>query len=114
MDRRSVRRVLRVMGMVVAGGALAAGGALLARAATGPTASFSYSPTSPAVGAVVSFSNASQTDPTRTGPNESLKYAWDFGDNSPVTGDTDPSHVFTAATVYTVTLGVVEYVGSDA
>jgi hypothetical protein len=94
---------------------LAVGGAQLARAVTGPTASFTFSPTAPLAGQTVTFTNQSQPDPSRTtSTNEHLVYTWDFGDSSPqVTTGVDAAHAYTAAGVYTATLAADEFSYTD-
>ena len=54
-----------------------------------------------ATGTPVAFSGAASTDPK----NETLTYAWDFGDKSAGAG-VAPTHTYTAAGTYTVTLTV--------
>ena len=49
---------------------------------------------------------------TSTGSG-TLSYEWDFGDDSTVVTDTNPTHIYTATGEYTVTLTVTNEVGSD-
>lgn len=42
-----------------------------------------------------------------------LSYVWDFGDGSPLSTATNPSHIFTAAGTYTVSLTTTGFCGSD-
>jgi PKD repeat protein len=71
-----------------------------------PTASFTYSPTTPIVGETVTF-NASNSQPNG---GVIVNYKWDFGDGSPITNTTTPitTHVYSAVGNYTVTLTVVD------
>ncbi len=59
------------------------------------SASFVYSPTSPGVGQTVSFAD--------TTPGETKSWLWDFGDGTTSTVK-NPSHAFTKAGYYTVSL----------
>jgi len=61
------------------------------------TCDFSYSPTSPAAGEVVTFTNAS------TGADD---YYWSFGDNGTST-TSSPTHIYRKKGKYTVTLTIV-------
>ncbi len=58
-----------------------------------------------ALGATTVFTN------TTTGDN--LSFVWDFGDGSPTSSETDPTHVYAATGVYTVTLTASNPLGSD-
>ena len=71
-----------------------------------PTAFFTPSATQVNVGEAVSFSNGS------TGSN--LTFAWDFGDGSPASSDTNPSHTFALPGTYLVTLTASNGLGSDS
>ncbi|MEN8250562.1 MAG: PKD domain-containing protein, partial [Bacteroidota bacterium] len=64
------------------------------------TVAFSFSPTNPEAGDAVTFTNA-----TQGGGSE---YAWDFGDGG-TSAEENPTHTFTAAGTYTVTLMVDNY-----
>jgi PKD repeat protein len=78
---------------------------IMADPALVPEASFSS--TSPdELGEATAFTNSS------TGPD--LSYEWDFGDGSPVVTETNPSHQYGAAGVYTVTLTASNGHGSDS
>jgi|GEM_PF-4671307 len=70
----------------------------------GPVASFTYTPASPAPNQSVSFTDTSSGSPTSR--------SWSFGDGQTSTAQ-NPSHVFTPAGNYTVTLTVTNNAGSD-
>ncbi len=53
----------------------------------------------------VQFTDGSLNTPTA--------WTWDFGDQSPVSNETSPSHTYTASGTFTVTLIVVNAYGSD-
>jgi len=61
------------------------------------TCDFSYSPTTPAAGSVVTFSNKS------TGADD---YYWNFGDNG-TSSTSSPTHIYRKPGTYTVTLQIV-------
>jgi hypothetical protein len=65
-----------------------------------PIASFTYDPD----GLIVYFTNLSQN---------ADQFLWDFGDNSPVTGATDPIHGFPVDGSYIVRLVSINKCGSD-
>jgi PKD repeat protein len=69
-----------------------------------PTASFSAAPTSGTAPLAVQFTDTSSGSPTA--------WAWDFGDATNSTAQ-NPSHTYTAAGTYTVTLTVSNSAGSD-
>ena len=69
----------------------------------GLAASFTYSPASPAAGQAVQFTDTSTGSPTSC--------QWNFGDGSTSTAQ-NPSHSFTAAASYTVTLTASNTSGS--
>ncbi len=73
-----------------------------------PTAAFSFSPTTPAPGAEVSFTDDS-SDPDGT----IASYAWDFGDGATGNGPS-PTHTYSAAGTYTVGLTVTDNDGATA
>jgi len=70
-----------------------------------PTAAFTPSATEVVVGEVITFTNES----TGTPP---LSYAWNFGDGTTSTEE-NPTHAYTAAGAYTVTLTVTSPFGED-
>jgi PKD repeat protein len=72
--------------------------------APAPTASFSMPPTATA-GQPVSFTNTSGPQP--------LTYIWNFGDNTPNTTITNPTHTYVQAGTYSVFLIVSNGVCSD-
>jgi PKD repeat protein len=69
-----------------------------------PAADFSYSPDSPRVGDVVSFTDLSTGSPTA--------WLWDFDDGTS-SEQQSPTHAFTAAGVFTVSLTVSNDSGND-
>lgn len=81
------------------------------RPVTNPTAaSFTVSPASPTVGQVVTFNAAGSTPaPGRT----IVSYAWDFGDQSVASGER-PTHTYTQAAAFVVTLVVTDSQGQRA
>ena len=72
-----------------------------------PTASFSFSPTQPAVNDLVSF-NAAQSRPASG--RTITSYQWDFGDGTSGNGATT-SHAYARGASFTVTLTVTDDVG---
>jgi hypothetical protein len=71
-----------------------------------PTASFTFEPALPVSGMPVLF-----TDTSMFAPDE---WSWDFGDGSPGSTEQHPSHTYTVAGTYTVSLMVSNQLGSDA
>jgi PKD repeat protein len=71
---------------------------------TAPVASFSANPTSGASPLVVNFTDTSTGQPTG--------WSWDFGDGASATSQ-NPSHTYTAAGTYAVSLNVTNAAGSD-
>ena len=69
-----------------------------------PTADFSFSPSSPRVGDGVVFADQSTGSPTA--------WLWDFGDGGS-SDEKDPTHVFSAAGAFTVSLTASNNSGSD-
>ncbi len=69
------------------------------------TASFTYSPSSPAEGQAVQFTDTSSGSPT--------SWQWSFGDGAYSTSQ-NPSHTYTAAVSYTITLTVTNSSGSKS
>ena len=74
--------------------------------ATAPTAHFTASPTSGTAPLTVNFVDTSTGEPS---PSPS----WDFGDGSPLSTSSTPSHIYTTAGVYTVVLTATNTAGSD-
>jgi PKD repeat protein len=74
-----------------------------------PTADFSFAPTSPSAGAVVSFNGGA----SRAGTGGTIaSYTWNFGDNTSGSGQT-VQHTFTLPGMYSVTLTVVDSQGKS-
>jgi len=71
----------------------------------GPTASFTWSPTSPTAGQAVQFTDTSTGSPT--------SWSWTFGDGG-TSHSQNPSHTYTAAGTYSVTMTVSNQGGSDS
>jgi parallel beta-helix repeat protein len=65
----------------------------------GLVANFTPIPATQAVGSSVFFDNLSTT-------GAGISYTWDFGDGSPISNVFEPSHIYSAAAVYTVELCV--------
>jgi len=77
-----------------------------------PTASFTFTPTSPEPGALVNFDGSASTQPAGT----IASYIWDFDDGSPIQTFTTQTvtHTFTCASppcTFTVTLNVTDNFG---
>ncbi|UCG61522.1 MAG: S8 family serine peptidase [Candidatus Zixiibacteriota bacterium] len=70
-----------------------------------PVANFSGTPTYGLAPLEVSFTDLSSCEPT--------SWEWDFGDGSPVSYEENPTHTYTVADVYTVTLTVSNAYGED-
>ena len=79
-------------------------------ASAGPTAAFVFSPTAPIVGDHIQF-NAAQS--TATVGHGLTDYSWVFGDGTTGTGSL-PTHTYTAAGSYAVTLTVTDDTGQHA
>ncbi len=71
----------------------------------GPTADFAGSPVTGTAPLTVNFSDLSIGDP--------VSWSWDFGDGGTSTAQ-NPSHVYSATGVYTVSLAVTSACGTDA
>jgi PKD repeat protein len=69
-----------------------------------PVADFTVDPEVGRVPLTVKFTDQSQGDP--------ISWLWDFGDGS-ISTDEHPSHIYTEASMYTVTLTVSNGAGSD-
>ncbi len=70
-----------------------------------PDASFTWSPGEPTAGDLVQFTDTSTENPT--------SWSWSFGDDSSST-NADPSHTYTTAGTYVVTLVVSNEAGTDS
>jgi PKD repeat protein len=70
---------------------------------TAPTAEFSFSPTDPETGETVAF-----TDGSSDSDGTIASWLWDFGDGTPTTTIQNPTHVYTSANTYTVSLTVTD------
>ena len=70
-----------------------------------PAAAFIFSPAAPVTGQTVSFTDTSAGTPTA--------WAWTFGDGA-VTSARNPTHAYSAAGSYTVTLTVSGTAGSNS
>lgn len=77
-----------------------------------PSASFTLSNTSPVAGSAVTFDGLSSS-PTA---GEIVQYEWSFGDDSPavIGSQAEPSHTYSTAGNYTVTLKVTNDSGASA
>ncbi|QEC49121.1 DNRLRE domain-containing protein [Baekduia soli] len=73
---------------------------------TGPTASFTATPTSGTAPLVVQFTDTSTGSPTT--------HAWNFGDGTPVDTTANPQHTYSTPGTYDVTLSVSNANGSDS
>ncbi|HEX5473256.1 MAG TPA: PKD domain-containing protein [Vicinamibacterales bacterium] len=73
-------------------------------AATGPTAAFVYSPSSPALNQTVNFNAGTSTVPAG---HSIVSYRWNFGDGATGSGVTT-SHAYGVAGTYTVVLTVTD------
>jgi PKD repeat protein len=73
---------------------------------TAPVASFTASPTTTTTGSNVAFTDSSTGSPTT--------WQWDFGDTTPLVNSQNPTHAYTAAGTYSVTLTVTNASGSNA
>ena len=71
-----------------------------------PVAAFSATPSAPSSGQSVSFNDASTGTPT--------SWSWNFGDGSAVSTVQNPTHIFTTAGSFTVTLTATNTAGSSA
>lgn len=69
-----------------------------------PTAGFTISPTTVVAFDVVTFTNTSEDGKT---------YLWDFGDGSATSTEENPTHMFTEAGTYTVTLTATNADGNN-
>jgi len=72
-----------------------------------PVADFTFTPTTPSIGDVVHFNDASTDD-----DGTIVSWSWDFGDGSPTSSEQNPAHQFTSSGSYTVTLTVTDNDGA--
>jgi len=70
-----------------------------------PTAAFTVTATA-VVSQPVSFTNLTIGTPP-------ISYTWDFGDGSPIVTEISPTHTFTTAGTFTVTLTATNQIGSS-
>jgi PKD repeat protein len=73
----------------------------------GPAASFTYSPSNPYEGALVTF-----TDTSTSSPDTIINWTWNFGDSTPLNFAKNPTHIFTSNRTYGVVLQVRDSDGS--
>lgn len=69
-----------------------------------PIASYTFTPAAPKPGDAIAFDASGSSDADGT----IVKYAWEFGDGSPLVTGAKVSHTFTSAGEYTVTLWVTD------
>jgi PKD repeat protein len=85
------------------------GTVIVQQAGTAPIASFTFSPSGPVMGSVVSFTDTSTQTPT--------SWSWNFGDPASGTNNTsavqNPTHTFQSAGTFTVTLQATNASGSN-
>jgi PKD repeat protein len=72
-------------------------------AAGRPTAAFSETTPTPTIGLPLAFDGSATT-----GSHAVTSYSWDFGDGTPLQGGVAPTHTYTAAGSYEVTLMVID------
>ncbi|HLP13925.1 MAG TPA: PKD domain-containing protein [Flavobacteriales bacterium] len=70
-----------------------------------PNASFTFTPNNACAGTNVAFTN------TSTGVFAGTTYSWNFGDGTPVSTATNPTHAFAAGGTYNVTLTMTNGAG---
>ncbi len=75
-----------------------------------PTPAFDHKPDSPRAGDAVAFDASASTD----ADGAVVKYAWEFGDGTPLVTGKTVAHTFTSPGTYTVTLWVTDDRGSVA
>ncbi|MBE2315964.1 ThuA domain-containing protein [Solirubrobacter sp. CPCC 204708] len=81
------------------------------KGARAPKAVLSADKTDGGVPLTVNFSSAGSGDPDA---GDSVRYEWDFGDDSPISEEANPTHTFTKAGQYTVVLKVTDSTGKTA
>ncbi|MDO8847525.1 MAG: PBP1A family penicillin-binding protein [Coriobacteriia bacterium] len=92
------------------GGQVPAGSTIKVIVSTGspqmeePIAAFKFTPAAPKTGDEIAFDATGSSDPDGT----IVKYAWEFGDGSPLITGAEVTHTFTSAGTYTVTLWVTD------
>lgn len=69
-----------------------------------PIAEFTFTPASPKPGEAIAFDASASHDPD----GKIVKYAWEFGDGTPLVTGVQVTHTFTSAGDYTVTLWVTD------
>jgi penicillin-binding protein 1A len=69
-----------------------------------PIATFKFTPAAPKPGEEIDFDASKSNDPD----GEIVKYAWEFGDGTPLVQGAQVKHTFTSAGDYTVTLWVTD------
>jgi PKD repeat protein len=72
-----------------------------------PSAAFSFTPASPVSGSPVSFDGSGSSEPG----GSIVSYSWSFGDGSVSAGGVTPSHAYSHAGTYTVSLTVTDAIG---
>ncbi len=82
--------------------------AVTVSAGSSPVAAFTFAPSSPAPGQVISFNGSGSTDSASI-----TSYSWSFGDGHTAAGATT-SHVYKSSTTYTVTLRITDALGRTA
>ena len=111
---RRFRRLLSIMLLLVTaiscggGGGGSGGSNPPPTPPSAPNASFSTNPTSGTAPVEVQF-----TDSSTQGSSAITTWAWDFGDNN-TSDEQSPSHAYTDAGTYTVTLTVTNSTGNDS
>ncbi|MBV9187045.1 MAG: carboxypeptidase regulatory-like domain-containing protein [Acidobacteria bacterium] len=70
------------------------------------TANYTVSPPSPSAGQLVTFTDTSSGPPT--------SWSWNFGDGSPINTNQNPTHIYTSAGTYSVSLTVKSLSSSDS
>jgi len=68
-----------------------------------PVAAFTFKPQAPQAGEAVTFDASGSTD-----DGQIVKYAWEFGDGSPIVTGKTATHTYASSATYTVTLWVTD------